>query len=74
MHKFQEGQKASVIKDGAEVEMIVFHQSGELVYLFDPANRCYLLHISDVCPVESPQSSVSMCDAFSEATTLREHG
>jgi len=70
---FQEGQKASVMKDGDEVEMIVFHQSGELVYLFDRANRCYLYHIRDVRPVKSPQSSISLCDPSNEAT-LCEHG
>ena len=66
MHKFQEGQKARVMKQGAEVEMIVFHQSEELVYLFDQANRCYLFHIRDVHPVKSPQSCISLPNAFSE--------
>jgi hypothetical protein len=69
VHKFQEGQKASVMKDGgAEVEMTVFHQSGELVSLFDRANRYYLFHIRNVRPVKSPQSSISKCDPFSEST------
>lgn len=73
MHKFEEGQKASVIRNsGAEIEMIVFHQSGELVYLFDQANRYYLFHIRNVRPVKSFQSSISPRDAFSEIT-VREH-
>lgn len=72
MHKFQEGDKASVVKDGAEVEMTVFHQSGELVSLCDRTNRYYLFHIMDVHPVRNSLSGISMCDAFSEAT-VREH-
>jgi hypothetical protein len=72
VHKFQEGDKASVMKDGAEVEMIVFHQSGELVSLFDRTNRFYLFHVMDVRPVRSSLSSISMYDAFSEPT-MREH-
>lgn len=72
MHKFHEGDTASVIKDGVEVEMIVFHQSGELVSLFDRTNRYYLFHVMDVRPLRSPRAGVSMYDAFSEAT-VREH-
>lgn len=67
MHKFQEGEKASVMKHGAEVEMIVVHQAGELVSLFDRTNRYYLFHIMDVRPARSTQSSISMGDV-SEAT------
>lgn len=68
MHTFQEGQKARVMKDsGAEVEMIVFHQSGELVYLFDRANRYYLFHNRDVRLVPSPESSISSCNDSIEA-------
>jgi hypothetical protein len=72
VHKFQQGDKASVMKDGAEVEMIVFHQSGELVSLCDRTNRYYLFHIMEVHPVRSPLSSISMCDTFSD-TAVREH-
>lgn len=52
----QEGQKATVLKEGVEVEMIVFHQSGELVYLFDLANRCYLFPVSAVRSVQNHPS------------------
>jgi hypothetical protein len=68
VHKYQEGDKASVCKQGAEVEMIVFRQAGELVSLFDQSNRYYLFHIGEVRPVTTTRPGISVCNASTEAT------
>ena len=50
MHHFQDGEEARVMKNGAEVSVIVFRQLGEAVYVFDSASRAYLFHVKDVRP------------------------
>ena len=50
MHQFHEGEEATIIKDGVEVEVVVFRQSGEAVYVFDKANRAYKFHVEDLLP------------------------
>jgi hypothetical protein len=72
VNEFWEGQKASVMKHGVEVEMIVFRQSGELVSLFDRSHRFYLFHVRDVQPLKTSHSSISICD-ISRQATLREN-
>ena len=51
MHQFQDGDEARILRRGVEVEVRVFRQSGELVYIFDMENRPYQLHVRDVLPV-----------------------
>jgi hypothetical protein len=50
MHEFQEGEEAKVIRRGAEVELMVFRQIGDFVYVFDKENRGYQYHVRDVKP------------------------
>jgi hypothetical protein len=50
MHEFQDGEEARVIKHGTEVEVMVFRQIGDLVYVFDKANRAYQYRVRDVLP------------------------
>jgi len=48
MHIFQDGEEARILKRGVEAEAIVFHQSGEIVYVFDRENRPYQFHVESV--------------------------
>ncbi len=48
MKQFQDGEQARILKGGEEVEVIVFRQSGEWVYVFDRRNRVYQFHVSDL--------------------------
>jgi hypothetical protein len=70
--RFEEGQKVSVMKQGAEVEMIVFRQSGGLVSLFDRSNRFYLFQVKDVRPIKGYQSDISVCEPSRDAA-VHEH-
>lgn len=50
MHHFQDGEEARVIRNGADLPVVVFRQLGEVVYVFDGANRAYQFHVEDVRP------------------------
>lgn len=50
MHDFRDGEEARVLQHGIEVEVVVFRQSGELLYVFDKQNRLYQFHVRDVSP------------------------
>ena len=53
MHEFQDGEEARVIKHGVEVEVMVFRQTGDLVYVFDKENRAYQYPARDVMPART---------------------
>ena len=53
MHEFQEGEEARVIRHGAQVELMVFRQIGDFVYVFDKNNRAYQYHVRDVMPART---------------------
>ncbi len=54
VNQFHDGEQVRILKSGLEVEMIVFRQSGDWVYVFDRDNRVYQFHVSDVLgPVRS---------------------
>lgn len=54
MRDFQNGEEARVLKRGVEMEVIVFRQSGEFVYVFDKENRLYQFHFSEILPAINP--------------------
>lgn len=56
MYKFQDGEKASILRNGVEVMVTIFLQSGELIYVFDEANRYYQFAASDVYPAKKHQT------------------
>lgn len=53
MREFQDGEVARVLRHGIEVEVVVFRQLGELIYVFDKKNRPYQFHVRDVLPARS---------------------
>ncbi len=52
MHEFQDGEEARVVLHGIEVEVVVFRQCGELVYVFDQKNHAYQFHVKNLKPAK----------------------
>lgn len=52
VHEFQDGEEAKVIRHGVEVEVMVFRQTGDFVYVFDKENRAYQYRARDVMPAK----------------------
>lgn len=50
MHEFRAGEIVKIRDRGIEKEVIVFRHLGEVVYVFDRANRPYLFDVKDVIP------------------------
>jgi len=57
MREFHDGEEARVIQHGVEVEVVVFCQSGDWVYVFDKANRAYQYRERDLMPVRTVQAN-----------------
>lgn len=53
MHQFRDGDAAKILRHGIEVELFVFRQCGELVYVFDRRNHLYRLPVRDLMPAGS---------------------
>ena len=48
LRRFQNGEKATMVAHGTKVDVIVFRQTGDIVYVFDPSNRCYQVNVREV--------------------------